>query len=133
MSRIASKACRREPTQKGYHTGAGAAGRESAAPRGIVSYPKRRVDPLAGYGVHSAKDQIPSRESWLAGKVVNSVPKNANEQHKRTKRPARMATMAAAIVDAEGFEELAIPYLYITSLENGTSCVTEVDAKKNGA
>ena len=64
MSRIASKACRREPTQKGYHTGAGAAGRESAAPRGIVSYPKSRIDPLAGYGVDSAEDQIPLRESF---------------------------------------------------------------------
>ena len=39
--------------------------------------------------------------------------------------------MAAAIVDAEGFEELAIAYLYITSSENRTSCATEVDAKEN--
>ncbi len=69
----------------------------------------------------------------LAGKVFNSVPKNASEQHKRTKRPARMATMAAAIVDAEGFEESAIAYLYITSLEKGTSCAGEVDAEENRA
>jgi len=69
----------------------------------------------------------------LAGKVFNSVPKNASEQHKRTKRPARMATMAAAIVDAEGFEESAIAYLYITSLEKGTSCAAEVDSEENGA
>src|SRR5713226_3406387 len=69
----------------------------------------------------------------LAGRVFNSVPKNASEQHKRTKRPARIATMAAANVDAEGFEESAIAYLYITFLENGTSCATEVAEKKNGA
>jgi len=41
-----------------------------------------------------------------------------------------MATMAAAIVDAEGFEESAIAYLYITSLEKGTSCAAEVDAEE---
>jgi len=98
-----------------------------------VSYPKRRIDPLASYGFHSDKDQIPPGESWLAGKVFNSVPKNASEQHKRTQRPARIATMAAAMVDEEGFEELAIAYLYITSSENGTSCATEVAAKENGA
>src|SRR5207302_4073288 len=49
----------------------------------------------------------------LAEKVFNNVPKNASEQHKRTKRPARMATTAAAMTEGEAFNEPVILVLYI--------------------
>src|SRR5207302_5706529 len=49
----------------------------------------------------------------LAEKVFNNVPKNASEQHKRTKRPARMATTAAAMTEGEAFNEPVILVSYL--------------------
>src|SRR5260370_37858880 len=48
----------------------------------------------------------------LARKVLNNVPKNVSEEHKRTKRTARIVTMAGEIDEAAGFEALVIAYLY---------------------
>jgi hypothetical protein len=51
----------------------------------------------------------------LPGIVVRSAPKNPAERHRRMNRLPNIATIPAAVIEADRDEALTIEFLYITS------------------